>query len=163
MADFAPTQALLARVAQRTSHFSLQAATLVRLVTHVHKRLHDHMNGLLKAYGLNHAEYTVLLMLYGSETGTLSAREIADVTREKTTNVTRLINQLVEKKLVRRAHSDDDRRKLDLSLTAAGDRNLRKLLPLMGNFVAERGSKLSHSEANQLEKILQKLMLDLPE
>lgn len=60
--------------------------------------------------------------------------------------VTRLVNELVDRKLVSRRGSDTDRRRLTLTLTAAGRRMLDSHFTLVRGLVAERLTTLTADE-----------------
>ena len=74
----------------------------------------------LEIEGITHQQYNVLRILRGSgETG-LPTLEIGDRMLERTPGVTRLVDRLVKKGLVRRARSKSDRRVVICKLTAKG-------------------------------------------
>jgi MarR family transcriptional repressor of emrRAB len=161
MADFAPTEQRLAVTCRRYPEFPRRPATLVRLIKHIHKLLHDDANLSLKPYGINHPEYNLLMMLYGSPSGTMSPSELADAAGEKSANITRLTNELCDKGLIARNASAEDRRKIELSLTSQGQALLERLLPDICVLLAKQGRHLTVSEQVQLEKLLKKFLSGL--
>ena len=161
MADFSSTEQRLAITCRRYPEFPRRPATLVRLIKHIHKLLHDDANLALKPYGINHPEYNLLMMLYGSASGTMSPSELADAAGEKSANITRLTNELSEKGLIARNASADDRRKVELSLTPQGQTLLASLLPDVCKLLAKQGRHLTVSEQVQLEKLLKKFLSGL--
>ncbi|RDS79536.1 MarR family transcriptional regulator [Dyella monticola] len=161
MSDFASTEQRLAVTCRRYPDFPRRPATLVRLIKHIHKLLHDDANLTLKPYGLNHPQYNLLMMLYGSASGTMSPSELADAAGEKSANITRLTNELCEKGLIARSGSADDRRKIELSLTSQGQALLESLLPDICTLLAKQGRHLTVSEQSQLEKLLKKFLSGL--
>jgi MarR family transcriptional repressor of emrRAB len=161
MADFALTEQRLAVTCRRYAAFPRRPATLVRLIKHIHKQLHDEANLTLKPYGINHPEYNLLMMLYGSVSGTMSPSELADAAGEKSANITRLTNELFDKGLIERSASADDRRKLALSLTPRGQGLLESLLPDICTLLARQGRHLKVAEQVQLEKLLKKFLSGL--
>lgn len=161
MSDFASTEQRLAVTCRRYPDFPRRPATLVRLVKHIHKLVHDEANALLKPYGLNHPEYNLLMMLYGTASGTMSPSELADAAGEKSANITRLTNELSEKGLIARAGSADDRRKVELSLTAQGLALIESFLPDICNLLVRQGRHLTVTEQVQLEKLLKKFLSGL--
>lgn len=161
MADFSLTEQRLAVTCRRYPAFPRRPATLARLIRHIHKQQHDELNLILKPYGINHPEYNLLMMLYGSASGTMSASELADATGEKSANITRLTNELCDKALIARNGSADDRRKIELSLTSQGQTLLESLLPDICKLLARQGRQLTVSEQVQLEKLLKKFLSGL--
>lgn len=161
MADFASTEQRLAVTCRRYPDFPRRPGTLVRLIKHIHKLVHDDANLTLKPYGINHPQYNLLMMLYGSASGTMSPSELADAAGEKSANITRLTNELSEKGLIVRSGSADDRRKIELSLTPQGQALLESLLPDICKLLAKQGRQLTVSEQVQLEKLLKKFLSGL--
>jgi MarR family transcriptional regulator, organic hydroperoxide resistance regulator len=72
-------------------------------------------------------QYNVLRILRGAGAQPLSALEIADRLIEETPGVSRLIERLVTKGLVRRDRGREDRRLLECSITDAGLQLLARL------------------------------------
>jgi len=70
--------------------------------------------------GLTHQQYNVLRILRGSKDIGLPTLEIAERMIERTPGVTRLIDRLEKKGLVRRERSVEDRRQVFCHLTEAG-------------------------------------------
>jgi MarR family transcriptional regulator, negative regulator of the multidrug operon emrRAB len=161
MTEFASTEQRLAVTCRRYPDFPRRPATLVRLVKHIHRLLNDEANALLKPYGLNHPEYNLLMMLYGSASGTMTPSELADAAGEKSANITRLTNELCDEGLVARAGSADDRRKVELSLTAKGLALIESFLPDICVLLVRQGRHLMVSEQVQLEKLLKKFLSGL--
>lgn len=74
----------------------------------------------LKEFGLTHEQYNVMRILKGKHPEQMCVRDIASRMIEKNSNVPRIIDRLVTKKLVKRATSEVDRRETVISLTATG-------------------------------------------
>ncbi|MBP1474288.1 MarR family transcriptional regulator [Frateuria sp. MAH-13] len=158
MTSFLPTEQRLAVTRRRHPAFPRAPAVLVRLIKHLHKRIHDDANAALKCFGLNHPQYNLLMMLYGTEDGGLSASELAQSSGEKAANITRLTNELCEKGLIERAASEDDRRKLILSLTPAGLVLIERLLPSICVLLQDQTEGLTAREQAELERLLKKFL-----
>jgi MarR family transcriptional regulator, negative regulator of the multidrug operon emrRAB len=161
MADFASTEQRLAVTCHRYPDFPRRPATLVRLVKHIHKLLHDEANALLRPFGINYPEYNLLMMLYGTASGTMSPSELADAAGEKSANITRLTNELSDKGLISRSASADDRRKIALSLTAQGLALIDSLLPDICALLERQTRPMTVSEQVQFEKLLKKFLSGL--
>jgi len=163
MTDFASTEQRLAVTCQRYPDFPRRPATIVRLIKHIYKLVQDEANTLLKPHGINHPEYNLLMMLYGTASGTMSPSELADAAGEKSANITRLTNELCEKGLITRMASADDRRKLELSLTVQGLALIESFLPGICTLLLRETSQLTASEQVQFEKLLKKFLGGLAE
>jgi MarR family transcriptional regulator, negative regulator of the multidrug operon emrRAB len=158
MTDFTSTEQRLAVTCRRYPDYPRRAGALVRLIKHVHKEMSDATNALLKPYGINHSEYNLLMMMYGTESGTMSPSELADAAGEKSANITRLTDQLSDKGLIARNGSADDRRKVDLKLTPAGQALIESLLPDACQWLKRQASELTVAEQKQLEALLKKML-----
>jgi MarR family transcriptional repressor of emrRAB len=155
---FFQTEQRIKVTCERHPAFPREPAVLVRLVKHVSRTVQDDANAMLRPYGLSHAEYNLLMMLFGSPEGTLSASELADAANEKSANITRLTNQLCEKELVQRTSAEDDRRKVMLTLTGAGEALIGNFLPEVCSLLERETRGLSDDEQRQLEVLLKKML-----
>lgn len=161
MSSFLPTEQRLAITRQRHPAFPREPAVLVRLIKHIYKRVHDDANAMLRPYGINHPEYNLLMMLYGTEGYTLHATELADAAGEKLANITRLTSELCEKGLIARNASDEDRRKVALTLTPEGVAMIESFLPGICELLERQTGELQPREMAQLEKLLKKFLAQL--
>ncbi|MCX7515266.1 MarR family winged helix-turn-helix transcriptional regulator [Frateuria sp. STR12] len=158
MNSFLATEQRLAVTRQRHPAFPRAPAVLVRLVKHLHKRMHDDANAALKPFGLNHPQYNLLMMLYGTDDHALHPSELAEAAGEKPANITRLTNELCEKGLIGRAASAGDRRKLVLSLTPAGIALIERLLPSLCTLLHAQTEGLTARDQAELERLLKKFL-----
>lgn len=161
MHPFSTTHARIISTGERYPPFPQASALLVRLIKHIHRDLQDDANELLKPFGLNHPEYNILMMLYGSPGQAMTPSQIAGAAGEKSANITRLSDRLLEKKLVSRRASTEDRRKLVVSLSARGQAVMEKLLPAVSTLLHKQTAALSQAETLQLQKLLLKLLQGL--
>ena len=159
--SFAPTEQRLAITGRRHSDFPREPAVLVRLLKHIYKRVHDDANSVLRPKGLNHPEYNLLMMLYGTDGYTLNPSQLAELAGEKSANVTRLTNELCDKRLIRRTADKADRRKVALTLTKAGVAVIESLLPGICALLERQTAHLLPREMLQLEKLLKKFLYGL--
>ena len=161
MSSFLPTEQRLAITRQRHPAFPRDPAVLVRLIKHIYKRVHDDANAMLRPYGINHPEYNLLMMLYGTEGYTMHPTELADAAGEKLANITRLTNELCEKGLIARNASDEDRRKVALSLTPDGVAMIEGFLPDVCTLLERQVGDMQPRETAQLERMLKKFLAQL--
>ncbi|WP_201312621.1 MarR family transcriptional regulator [Dyella sp. EPa41] len=161
MSSFLPTEQRLAITRQRHPAFPRDPAVLVRLIKHIYKRVHDDANAMLRPYGINHPEYNLLMMLYGTEDYTMHPTELADAAGEKLANITRLTNGLSEKGLIARNASDEDRRKVALSLTPDGVAMIEGFLPDVCTLLERQVGDMQPRETAQLERLLKKFLAQL--
>jgi len=161
MNSFAPTEQRIAITCRRHPAFPREPAVLVRLIKHIYKRVHDQANAVLKPWGIGHAEYNILMMMYGTEGYSLNPSQLADAAGEKSANITRLTNQLCGKGLIERTASDDDRRKVTLTLSRSGLAMIDQLLPDLCALLERQTGGMKAAEMAQLERLLKKFLNQL--
>lgn len=158
MHAFDPTERRIDTTCKRFPSFPREPAVLVRLVKHIARSVHDAANIDLRKHGINHTDYNILMMLYGSENGTISPSRLAAAAGEKLANITRVCNALCDKKLIHRAPSAEDRRKVILRLAAPGKALVERLLPDMTDLLNMSVSGLKSQELATLERLLKKVL-----
>ena len=158
MSSFLPTEQRLQVTCRQHPAFPREPAVLVRLIKHIYKRVHDDANALLKPWDINHPEYNLLMMLYGTDGYTLNPSQLAEAAGEKSANITRLTNELCDKGLIERTASDEDRRKIALSLSKAGIAMIESFLPDICTLLERQTAGLQAREMAQLEKLLKKFL-----
>lgn len=110
----------------------------------------------LKGHRLSPAQYNILRILRGQPDGGLPCRQIGArmVTREP--DVTRLLDRLETDRLVERVRSDEDRRVVRITITAAGLALLKELDEPMRRLHRESLGHLARAEINELNRLLVK-------
>jgi DNA-binding MarR family transcriptional regulator len=96
---------------------------LLRAVDGVRRRL----AAVLGAHGVTLQQFTVLRILRGAGRDGLPTLEIGERMIEHAPGITRLLDRLAAKRLVERRRGDDDRRRVDCRITAAGQALLAAL------------------------------------
>ncbi|AJC45067.1 MarR family transcriptional regulator [Xanthomonas sacchari] len=158
MSRFAATEQRLDVTARKHPHFPRQAALVLRLIKLLHKLSLDQSNEVLRPYGLSYAEYNVLMMIDASPDGTLNPSQLSDAAGEKSANITRLTSQLVDKGLIQRMPSAEDRRMLLLRLTEAGERLIEALIPDLSVQLDTYVRHLDPAALAQLQALLKTLL-----
>ncbi len=102
--------------------------------------LESKMQQSFKTYGITIPQYNVLRILRGRKGEPMSAFDIQERMIHRTSNVSRILEKLVEKKLVTRLHCNDNRRKIDVYITEAG----LSLLQEADKVTVEINEKFSH-------------------
>ena len=100
--------------------------------------LSDLMDKALEPFGLSGVAYIAMMALRSTPENSCNPSDICVVTGETRSNMTRITDELVKKGLIKRVASEEDRRRIDLSLTEAGIELLRTVVPL----VREGNSKI---------------------
>ena len=112
----------------------------------------------LKEYGLTHEQYNVLRILKGKHPESLCVKDIAGRMIEKNSNVPRIIDRLVIKKLVKRGTSAQDRRETNITLTGAGLSILESSTQKVNKTISGQ-LNLNEEEAEQLNRLVEKMRI----
>ena len=110
----------------------------------------------LKSFDLNLTQYNVLRILNGRKDSFATCGEIKEVMLDKSPDVTRISNKLLEKKLINRIVNPENKREVHLSISKKGV----KLLEIINPTIAEKMlnfSKLSNGELELLSNLLDKV------
>ncbi|MFW3616996.1 MarR family winged helix-turn-helix transcriptional regulator [Billgrantia antri] len=106
-------------------------------------------------YQLNIAQWRVLAWL--SHCDELTAKKVCSYTNMDKARVSRAIQALEERGLIRRTPAPEDQRQQDLHLTAAGQALLAKLIPEAQAWEAELVATLTAGEYRDLLNVMRKL------
>lgn len=107
-------------------------------------------------FGVTSQQYTVLRAL--AEFEHLEQTELCEVTALDRSTVATLLVRLEEKKLVRRTASPTDRRKNHVSLTAAGQRLVRDMEPVLERIQERILAPLAPAERAEFTRMLQTIV-----
>ena len=116
----------------------------------------SHLSTVFKEYGLTEEQFNVLRILKGKHPEPMCVRDIASRMLEKNSNVPRIADRLVTKKLVKRSTSKEDKRETLITLTEKGIQHLE----IASNAMEDKANEmlgLSEKEATQLHELLEKL------
>jgi DNA-binding MarR family transcriptional regulator len=117
------------------------------------------MSKELKVFGVTLEQYNVMRILKGKSPQAMCVKDIAGRMIEKGTNVPRIIDRLVEKKLVRRGTDAQDKRHTVMQLTANGFDLLDQCTKKM-NQVSDKIIHLTEKDAEQMNKLLEKMRVE---
>lgn len=151
----------IGRLGEAIPEMPAEQAKLSRLMLMVGGRLQEELELTLKPHKLNHSEFLTLMILYSSPDGSSTPGELCEYTSQGATNMTRIGNALVKRGLILRAASQEDRRRVQIGITAAGRRFVQKMLPALFPRVGAMFSGFSDNEQRQLGKLLRKLAENL--
>lgn len=112
---------------------------------------------VLKDYALTPEQYNVLRILQGSRPRALCNRDIAERTIERNSNVPRIVDRLVVKKLVKRLDNPEDRRETLVQLTPAGVNLLKAATDALAA-AQPTIVQLTEAEAASMNDLLEKMM-----
>jgi DNA-binding MarR family transcriptional regulator len=116
--------------------------------------LRARVEAALAPHGISPEQYNVLRILRGADEHRLPTLEIASRTIARAPNITRLIDKLVQKKLVSRCDHDRDRRIVVVKLTPAGLELVRKVTALVDDLDTRAFNALTKSQVETLIGLL---------
>ncbi|MGB8770108.1 MAG: MarR family transcriptional regulator [Candidatus Korobacteraceae bacterium] len=144
-------EALSRRISQATFSDPLQEALLSLLVTA--NTLNDLMDELCERHHITRPQYNVLRILRGVHPRGHARCEIARRMIDRAPDVTRLVDRLQARGLVRRFRGLDDQRQAMTSITAKGLKLLAKMQPEIDAAVGARLGKLSDDDCRELSRL----------
>ena len=114
---------------RRYAHFDRDAAVLVVRLILAYATLKNRLSRRARGRGMTLAGLNVMSLLEQGEGRALSLHEISRLMLVSRANITQIMNGLEKKGLVRRDHSDNDRRLCVAKLTSRGASWLREFWP----------------------------------
>ncbi|PSK89866.1 MarR family winged helix-turn-helix transcriptional regulator [Taibaiella chishuiensis] len=112
--------------------------------------LEARMQKSLKVFNITTSQYNVLRILRGQKGQPMSAFAIQERMLHRTSNVTRILEKLVEKGLVTRESKSSNRRMIDVMLTAKGAELLKASDEMANESHLQFARTISEAEALQM-------------
>jgi len=125
------------------------------LIKRSHALLLDTVEPVLAAGGFTFTQYIVLAYLRDGIV--INPKDFCAEFRHDSGALTRVIDQLAERGLLDRARGQQDRRKVDLQLTAAGRKAVEGLIPLVVDVLNGALEEFATAEVTELARLLAKL------
>jgi len=139
------TEAIVARAHQRAAGVALGDVRIGILIRQSHSLIMDELSRKLVPYGLSNVAYFA------------NPSELCVITGETRANMTRICDELVDKGLMRRVTNQEDRRRVDLSLTDEGVALLKTAVPELRKKTHVMMSIFSEAEKATLVDLLTRL------
>jgi MarR family transcriptional repressor of emrRAB len=134
----------------------VEAVRLVRLTDFVSRLMFGRLERFFVRHGLTDTSWLFLMSLYTAPEGVRSPSEVGQVLGQSKPHMTRLSDGLLAKGLIRRANSEEDRRRVVLALTAKGRRTVERLIPQVWVQHQQLAAGLSGADLRQLAALLAK-------
>jgi DNA-binding MarR family transcriptional regulator len=145
------TNALSRRLQQEQFSSLAQEALLSLLVAA--NTMNDLMDGVCETHGITRPQYNVLRILRGVHPQGHPRCEIARRMIERAPDVTRLVDRLQRRGLVRRTRGDTDQRQALTSITAKGLRLLEAMEPTIESHTQTLLRKLNDDNRRELARL----------
>jgi MarR family transcriptional regulator, 2-MHQ and catechol-resistance regulon repressor len=117
----------------------------------------DHESALFKPYDISVQQYNVLRILRGQKGNAINLNEIQQRMLHKSSNATRLVEKLRQKGMVERIVCEENRRKVEITITDKGLKLLEELGPKVKSMEEQLLGKLTSQEVEALGELLDKL------
>jgi len=136
--------------------FRTPQLSLIHKVLQLAKDYSKHQELILKEFDISHEQLNILIILhYDSDEPSLSLEEIQQKMVLATTNASRLVNKLNDKKLVTRKTDKNNRRKVKIVITDKGRITVIKAVEKMKTYAKKFNPLITENEADIFCKKLQ--------
>src|ERR1700759_5484816 len=127
--QFELLEANLESLKQRVPDLPVSGILLCRLIQHIGRELAANFEQQIRPFGLAEAEFRVLTTLFSQQGGSAHPSDLCVRTLQSPANMSRISDALVDRGLITRVSSIEDRRRMVLRITEPGERFVRELLP----------------------------------
>jgi MarR family transcriptional regulator, negative regulator of the multidrug operon emrRAB len=148
------------RISRRVPELRVMDSLICRVITILGRDISARLDQALQPAGLAELEFRTLLTIF-SRDGSATPGDLSAALAQSPANLTRISDVLVERGLVTRATSDQDRRRTLLGITPTGEKLLRDLLPEMASYTAALFRGFSAEDKTQLLADLKRLLAAL--
>lgn len=135
----------------------LEESTYLNLVR-VYHELWNEFREFFETFDLTHRQYNVIRILYVRGREGLSCQVIREQLMTNVSDISRLIDRLVEKELVERERSEEDRRVVLIHLTEGGTKRCREV---DGKLIDRLKQQFQHMTQKQVERLNELLLMVL--
>lgn len=130
---------------------------LCRLLMHVGREMTIMFEQQIRPFGLVEAEFRVLSTLFSQPDGAAHPSDLCVRASQSPANMSRISDALVDRGLITRVSSVQDRRRMVLRITEEGEAFVRRLLPKLFVSLRELMKNFPESEQRQLVAQLKRL------
>ena len=136
--------------------FESDAQRLTVNLLYTYNWLHTQMQAVFKSFGVTTQQYNALRILRGKHPDPHTIQDIKDRMLDKQSDVSRLVDRLIQKELVERKPNEVDRRKIHIRITQKGLDLLDEMKDSLVEF-EKICSSLNKDEIRQLNDLLDRL------
>lgn len=111
----------------------------------------------LRSFDITWQQFNILRILRGMNPKPASVKDLTERMIDKASNASRLVDKLLEKKLVERKVCPLDRRQVEIVITEQGLELLEGASRLVEMEIAKQFKNISSNEARELNRILEEL------
>lgn len=116
------------------------------------------VRSILKSFDLTEPQFNILRILAGSNPKSLSPGDIKKVMVFKRSDLTRMMDRLESKELIKRKICPENRRQVNINITESGLKVLSKVNPVINQEIySDISHNINEKEADILSQLLDKL------
>ena len=142
----------------KQTKFSSEQQKLTLNVMYTSAWIHEPIKKVLAEYKLTSPQYNILRILKGAKPEPISPADIKAVMLHKKSDLTRMLDRMVNKKIINRKVCPSNRRKMDITISNVGVELLDRIYPKLNKVTEDRiFSNLSAKEAQQANELLDKM------
>ena len=145
------TEALSRRLKQAQFSSPVQEAMLSVIVAA--NAINDIMDRVCEEHGITRAQYNVLRILRGAHPGGHARCEIARRMLDRASDITRLVDRLQARRLVKRSRGSEDQRQAVTVITAKGLKLLEEMRPRIEVEAGDILNKMSEQDCRELSRL----------
>jgi len=117
----------------------------------------DQTRDTFKEFAITSQQYNVLRILRGRNGNPCSCGDIKEVMLDKTPDLTRLLDRMLDRRWVTREVCPNNRRQMDVQITMEGLKLLERMAPVVMAVNEDFKKKITKKEATELSRILDKM------
>jgi MarR family transcriptional repressor of emrRAB len=156
-------EASLERLEERLGDVPVCAVLVTRLLLLLSHDLALMLSHHIRPFGLGEGEFRVLTTLFSQPDGSANPSELCARATQSPANMSRICDALVDRELITRVASVEDRRKMVLRISSKGEQLVRDLLPNLFSAVRRVFERFSPEEQSSMAAQLKRLAACLEE
>ncbi|RUA34418.1 MAG: hypothetical protein DSY77_05440 [Bacteroidetes bacterium] len=111
----------------------------------------------MKTFGITRQQYEVLAILNDNAGKPMNLNMVKSHLRENVPDISRIVQRLVEKRLINRARQADDKRNSAISINSEGAKLIDRIEPIIKQKMDEFFGVLTEEEIAELSRIISKV------
>lgn len=147
----------LSRLQSRLPDLPVDGIMLNRLVLHLGREIAAALHQHIRPFGLAEPEFRVLTNLFAQPQGMAHPSDLCVGAAQSPASMSRICDALVERNLITRVSSEQDRRRMVLRVTEQGEQLVRDLLPTLFKPLRAICAEFSDEERQRLISLLKRL------
>ncbi len=152
-----PLETNLVRLQARLPDAPVAGILLTRIIMQLGRDLGAMLEHQIRPFGLTEAEFRALASLYSQPDGVAHPGDLCACAAQRPANMSRICDALVERGLITREASAQDRRRMVLRITESGEALVRQLLPAMWGPLRTLLEELTEQDLRHLGAQLKRL------